>query len=138
MAKKIATAATVEDINESEVSTGRKERNRKPSFDLNTAVDNEGNLIALNEDGQLTGMPANWTPDKSNLKRGEFAENSMFYQFRINAVIAGISKMQDKVKELEDKRDGKEDPVAKKQKQLERLKKRVAALESDLGEAIAD
>lgn len=60
------------------------EKVKRTAFDLTTALDADGASIPLNEDGQLTAVPANWdSAEHKGLKRSNFADDAPWLEYAI-------------------------------------------------------
>jgi hypothetical protein len=53
-------APIIKDVNAEEEKRGKKGAPKKKDFDVSKALDAEGNPIALDDNGRLTGIPDNW------------------------------------------------------------------------------
>ena len=141
MAKKTTTkkltgaAATKATEVEPEVEQVEELKKGKPEFDITTALDAEGNKLALNDDGRLTAVPQNWTWDYAHLGRAAFVDRSTYVLFQARKVELQIQaqqlKLEGLIKYAEEVKTGG-DPTAKKVKRAERLKAQLAALEAEL------
>ena len=113
----------------------KRVRVKRPKFDITTARDASGNTIALNEDGQMTGIPVNWSPDYRPLKRNNFGTRETYVEYRLSLFDRAIQRLQDRKAEwterLEETRGGG-DPTKKAVRKAERLKRQLAELEAQL------
>lgn len=114
---------------------GEAPKKGKPIFDISTAKTAEGKSIALDENGRLTGSPANWTPDYAGLKRSQFDSQATYLEYRAHVVGFSITRLTDQRTDLlekaEEARKGV-DPTTKKLRKLEKLQKMAAELEAQL------
>lgn len=100
-----------------------KERKGKPSFPLDTAVDADGNAIALDPNGRLTAVPHNWTPQYARLRVGDFApdmddngepipgtDRAKVHDFNILLKRQRIRLIEEQIRDEEDKKLAVLDP----------------------------
>ena len=66
---------TVE-TNEATPSRGRP---KKDDYDVSTALDADGNTVALDDKGRLTAVPESWSTEDGMLKREHFASRKAFW-----------------------------------------------------------
>jgi len=116
---------------------------KKAIFDVKTAVDTDGNAVKLTDDGRLTAVPANWTNDSRPLTRADFNSRSTFLKFRAEAVMGSqIAACKTRLAMLEERKADMilkadeavsgGDPVARKKRRAEKLRKQLAELEEQL------
>lgn len=117
----------------------RKTRAKKPSFDLATAVDAEGESIALNEDGAMTAVPHNYNSDETRMPtRGDFATIDLYFDFR---EFRESQEHQERMAELSAQRTeaiNGPDPVKTNIKKFKKLVGNVEDLKAALQEAGVD
>ncbi len=122
-------------VAETEEKTGGRKRNKRPEWDRATAIDSEGETVSLDENGRLTGIPANWTNDFRPLGRSAFASRTLQLTHKLFVFDADSAKRDDRrtelVDEIEEATKGLT-PKAKKVKKAARLKKQLAALKAEL------
>jgi len=140
----MAKAPVVKKVEKSASKGGAKKR---PVFDPKTAVmlDADGNEVPvkLTDDGRLTGVPTNWSSKFKPLVRADFNSRATFLTYRAEGVIgqqikdaeARIEKMKERqadmmLKAAEAEKGG--DPVARKKRRAEKLRKQLAQLEEQL------
>jgi len=108
---------------------------KKPNFDFKTAVDNNGNQITLDSNGRLTALPNNWDKGYQALRRLDFGNKALFYEWQARMCDARIVDLQAKkeeyLKDAEIERKGG-DPNVKKMKKAAKMRKQLAALEEEL------
>lgn len=122
----------------------KKEKKVRPDFDLETAVNAKGAEIALDENGKLTDVPANWTPEFRPLKKDVFAGEHLFLRFRADRLESRIQKAMETVEEMRaealrmekfgDSETRKR--VKKLQRAREAYKKLFESLKSEVGEDV--
>jgi hypothetical protein len=107
----------------------------KPIFDITTAKNAEGVAVPLDENGRLSGVPVNWSPDYAGLKRSQFGSQAVYLEFRAHQLGFSIVRLTDQKADLlqkaEEARKGV-DPTTKKLRKLEKLQKMAAELEAQL------
>lgn len=121
-----------------------KEKKERSQFDLETAVDAKGNEIALDDNGRLTGVPANWTSEFKPLKKDAFAGEHLFIHFRADRLTARATKALEHAERMREdavrmERFGDTETrkrVKKLQRAREAYKKLFESLKSDVGEEI--
>lgn len=122
----------------------KKEKKVRKDFDLETAVNARGAEIALDENGKLTDVPANWTSDFKPLKKDAFAGEHLFIRFRADRLELRIQKAMKTVEEMRaealriekfgDSETRKR--VKKLQRAREAYKKLFESLKNDVGEEV--
>lgn len=134
MARKAKTQPEIDSANSDENSSGttRRQRRSRPRFELESALDASGNAIPLDEDGRLTGVPANWEAPAAKLKRNQFSTRELYYDYLLMLNDRQIRSLNERRQELIDAREGNVDETAKARKQIERLRKKLALLEAQV------
>jgi hypothetical protein len=134
MAKmQVSTVGKDKESKAAEKAERKASRQKRPEFNLASAVDSNGAAIPLDEEGRLTAPPANWNKEFRPLKRGAFASREAFFQFKIGFVDRTIARLQETRQELADRAAGKQaDPAKVKAKRRAKLMKELAELEASM------
>lgn len=107
----------------------------KPDFDIANGKNAEGVPVKLDENGRLSAVPINWTPDYAGLKRAQFASQAVYLEYKAHVLGFNIVRLTDLQADLlvkaEEARKGV-DPTTKKLRKLEKLQKMAAELEAQL------
>jgi len=107
----------------------------KPVFDIAKARNADGAAIALDENGRLSAVPINWTPDYAGLKRSQFGSQAVYLEHKAHVLGFTITRLTDAQADLlvkaEEARKGV-DPTTQKLRKLEKLQKMAAELEAQL------
>lgn len=113
----------------------KKEKVKRPAFDVTKAVDSKGAVIPLDENERLTGIPVNWINEYSPLKSSAFAKKETFFEWKAAVVSEQMERLSDRREELleraEEARKGV-DPVVKKQRKLAKMTKEMEKLREEL------
>ena len=135
MSQDVITTEAVENETESK-------KNQKPVFDLGSSIDLDGNTIVCDENGRLTGVPANYSTDYRPLKRASFSTSKLHLEFKIacekvsfeNAKVrheATVEALQTKIDEI-----GKpKDPNKMKLRRLAKMEEQMEKIKAELREA---
>lgn len=108
----------------------------KPVFDIATARNADGELLKLDENGRLNGVPQNWDPKVfQGLKRSQFGSQAVYLEYKAFVLSHSITRLTDARADLlvkaEEARKGV-DPTTMKLRKLEKLQKMAAELEAQL------
>ena len=109
--------------------------NKKPVFDLSSAVSADGSVITLDDKGRLTSVPTNWSKEARTLQRTNFADKGHFYEWKIVLEEVKIARINERIAELRDSADEARkgpDPTRKAVKKLARMAKHAAELRAQL------
>ena len=109
--------------------------NKKPVFDLSSAVSADGSVITLDDKGRLTSVPTNWSKEARTLQRTNFADKGHFYEWKIVLEEVKIARINERIAEFRDSADEARkgpDPTRKAVKKLARMAKHAAELRAQL------
>lgn len=121
------------------VADGGAEKRGRPEkalFDKNSATDADGNAVALNDAGELTGVPVNFdaaTHRKITSQRGWFASKPVYWGFKAQELRRQADALTAKADDLDERAANHGKPVSAEEKQ----KRSVKALVRKLGGAEA-
>lgn len=108
---------------------------KKPQFDLATALDEKGGAIALDDNGRLTGVPANWDTGYHWLGRSAFANRTIQLQHKLflfdKITASRAERREELVGDIEEAAVGIS-PEKKKVKKAQRLMKQLESLKAEL------
>lgn len=127
-------------VETTDTATGKRGAPPKVDFDVTTAVDTDGNAVALDDEGKLTGVPANWTHRHEGLKIGHFSDRALFYDFKAFACGLNVAKWEEKAADFAAQAEEcrNPDPVKAKQRKLDRMRAMMEKLEAELADEIDD
>lgn len=136
MANQETTKVGKGDAAKGEAPAADKAPKGKPAFDITTAVNAEGTAIALDDNGRMTGVPANFDPKvHAGLPRTVFTDRATFLEHRARLLDIRIGVIQkqrdDTLVAAKEAREGV-DPTKVKLRKLEKLQKMAAELEAQL------
>lgn len=116
--------------NEGTENEGKRGAKPKPDFDVTTALQADGTAVPLDDNGKLTAVPSNWSGDYKGLKRKQFANVDLFFDWKHVQIDARIAKLQEQKAQLDEDRE-----AAKTRKPSpKRALKRAAKLRAQLAE----
>lgn len=124
-----------------EVTTGetaaKKGAKKKPEFDINSALDANGNPIALDEDGRLTAIPHNWDLSFAQIGSRSFTNSDagLIFEHKAFAVNLQIQKKEAQRDSLLQEAKEARTPLSEselKLRKLQKMQEKMAALEKEL------
>lgn len=114
-------------------SPEKKERNKKPKFDLALAVDAAGVKIPHDDKGRLTAIPANVPSESSNLSKGDFESVAMYFDYKAFSMDYIIASATERKAEWMERAEEERSDKPSRKRQI----KKVAKLKSQMEELMA-
>lgn len=130
------TSAGNVDTNTGEPS-GRRGAPKKPEWDLSEAIDAEGNNIALDEKGRLTGVPVNFIGDTEHkkLSKRDFVSDADHLEYENGNLRARVDRLNVRIarndEDIEALRAGRK-PRGQLLSMQERLQAKLAEIQAAL------
>lgn len=111
-------------------SSDKKERSRKPKFDIATCTDTDGIVVARDEKGKLKGIPANVSRDFANLSKNDFSHVATYFEYKAAAMDFVIATATERKTEFLERAEEERSDKPSRKRQV----KKVAKLKSQMEE----
>lgn len=103
--------------------TEKKEKVRRPDFDLKSALNAAGSACELDDKNRLNDVPVNYSSDFSPLKKNNFSHRSLFFLWKAECVELQKAKLDERKAEFIEMAEEAKTNKPSRKRQIKKIQK---------------